>query len=295
MLMFKNRRILITGGNGFIGTHLAARCKKEGGKVFIIDRKTSSITDKIKLHSIVKKIRPHVVFHLAALINRSRAPELLTEMYDVHVNGTKNLIEALQGDPDLQMMIYLGTMEEYGTGKAPFREEQEEAPVSPYSLTKTLATKIVQHYAKHESFPAVVVRPSLVYGPGQKSDMFIPSVIRSCLLKKDFSMTLGEQTRDFVYITDLIDALLKIVRMPKLRGEIINIGSGKEVAIKKVAVLINKLLDNPVTIKCGAVPYRKDENMHMWLDSGKARSKLKWKPKVPLEEGLITTIASHKK
>src|SRR5205085_2108423 len=135
----------------------------------------------------------------------------------------------------LQAFVQTGTFEEYGTGPVPFVEDQREEPVSPYSASKAAATHFCQMLHRSLHYPVIVLRPCLMYGPFQSADMFIPSLIDSCLRGQDFPMTSGEQTRDLSYVSDVIEAYLLAIRRPKAIGEVINIGSGQEYKIKDVA------------------------------------------------------------
>jgi len=300
-------RIFITGGSGFIGSHLVARCLLEGARVAILHPKThalwrledvkekilvfeGSLTDQEKLRQIVHEFRPQVVLHLAALLSRERSLEASDELFNVHVNGTKLLVESLMENSQLTRFVHMGTAEEYGRGEAPFRETQRELPVSPYSLTKLIATKIVEYAAREHGFPAVIVRPSVVYGPAQDFQMFVPSLIRSCLEKKDFDMTSGEQTRDFVFVEDLIEGMLIAAQAPLDKGEIINLGSGKEIPMKEVAVAVNEMMGSPMRLRFGAIPLRDNEIMRYRLDVARAKARLAWEPKVDLKQGLTKTI-----
>lgn len=300
-------RVFITGGSGFIGSHLVKRCLSEGAQVAVLNPKADSlwrleevkeqiaifegsITEGEKLQQIIHKFRPQLVFHLAALLSRERSLNALDELFDVHVNGTKLLLQSLLGNSQLTRFIHVGTAEEYGRGEAPFRETQRELPVSPYSLTKLMATKMVEYAGREHGFLAVIVRPSLVYGPAQDFQMFVPSLIRSCLEKKDFDMTLGEQTRDFIFVEDLVEGILISAQGSVNKGEIINLGSGKEIPMREVAAAINEMMGSPIALRFGAIPLRDGEIMRYQLDITKAKAKLAWEPKVDLKEGLQKTI-----
>jgi len=134
------------------------------------------------------------------------------------------------------------------------------------------------------------VRPSVVYGPAQDFQMFVPSLIRSCLEKKDFDMTSGEQTRDFVFVEDLIEGMLIAAQAPLDKGEIINLGSGKEIPMKEVAVAVNEMMGSPMRLRFGAIPLRDNEIMRYRLDVARAKARLAWEPKVDLKQGLTKTI-----
>lgn len=306
----KKLRILITGGAGFIGSHLVDFCLRHGAEVGILiyhkkatnrfsSRKEpslffGSIVNKKAVQTTIRKFHPEMVFHCAALSDRTRSFKLFQKFYETNVQGTKNLLDALLDEKQLKSFIAFGSMEEYGGNKAPFYENDREQPVSPYSLTKTIANHLILYYARHLGLPATIVRPPVVYGPRQIPSMFIPSLIEACLTKKDFPMTRGEQTRDFLYVGDLASAVWKIAHTPRTIGEIFNIGSGKEKSVKEVANFINALFGNPIKLRFGTIPYRKEENFHMYFNTEKARNVLGWKPQVNLRNGLLKIITSIK-
>lgn len=309
----KNSRVFITGGGGFIGSHLARCCLSLGASVAVlVTPKEScwrildiskdmeifegSITEHSVLEKIIEEFRPHYVFHLAAMLHRGLQFDIFNELYRVNVGGTSNLLSVLMESDSLKRFIYTGTIEEYGSGEAPFRESQRELPVSPYSLTKAMATKLVQYVAREENFPAVIVRAPLVYGPTQNVERFmIPNIILSCMKDKEILLPPGEQTRDFLFVEDLANGITDIAVARGVDGEIINLGSGKETSFKEAVLLIHKLVENEVNdLKFGAAPYRKNEIMRSLLDINKAKRIISWLPKTSLEDGLTKTVEWYK-
>lgn len=295
-------RVLVTGANGFVGSHLTRRLIKENADIFVFARdnnKIKDISNKItsyniditKFHDvkeIVAKIQPEKIYHLAAFNDVRRLPSLMDKLIQVNVQGTVNLLNAL--DDRYDCFVNTGTCEEYGNGAAPFVEEQLPMPVSPYSASKVAATMICHMYNKTLGRPIVNIRPFLTYGPNQDATMLIPQVITSCLSKKTFKMTKGEQTRDFNYVEDVVDAYIKASTTKSAIGEVINIGSGKESKIIDVVEKIVKMMKNPIEIKVGALPCRPGEVMHFYSNNTKAKKILGWHPKIDLDEGLRRTI-----
>jgi UDP-glucose 4-epimerase len=166
-----------------------------------------------------------------------------------------------------------------------------EAPVSAYSFSKQCATHLSQMMHASFGLPVVVVRPSLAYGPGQHSDMFLPALIDSLLRGAPFAMTRGEQTRDYVYVGDLVEALLRAGVGPGIDGEIINIGSGQATRIADLVQRVEALLDAPGLVQLGVLDYRTGEAMAYSFDVGKAHSALGWLPQTSIDDGLRSTIA----
>ena len=178
---------------------------------------------------------------------------------------------------------------EYGIAKSPQKENFKCVPQSVYGKAKFLSTKYLLNLYKKKKFPVTIVRLYQVYGPYQDLNRFMPVVINSCKNNKDFPCSHGRQSRDFLYINDLIDAIFLILKNPKVNGEIFNIGFGRPLKIKNI---IKKILfyyksGNPQFDK---IKLRSEEQMKIYPDISKARSVLNWKPKVNFLTGLKKTI-----
>lgn len=309
---FRNTAVLITGANGFIGSHLTRRLVSLGARVSaFIEPNTSlwriqDVKDKVKVYPIditefknveisIKKIKPIKVYHLAAYVNANRSLDLLGKMVDINIKGTMNILRALEESTcRLNCFINTGTCEEYGDNDVPFLESQRENPVSPYSASKVCATYLCQMMHKTRNIPIITLRPFLTYGPYQTSDMLIPSLILKCLLGEEFEMTRGEQTRDFNYVSDIVEGYVEASITERAIGEIINLGSGQEYRIRNVVKLIIDLTKTRVKPEIGKLPYRQGETMHFYCSNLKAKKILKWRPRISLNEGLYRTIEWYK-
>jgi UDP-glucose 4-epimerase len=195
----------------------------------------------------------------------------------------------------LECFVNTGASEEYGDGLVPFREDQREIPVSPYSASKVAATYFCQMLHKSMGLPIITLRLFLTYGPYQDTNMFIPSLIQHCLERKDFPMTEGDQTREFNYVDDIVEAYLLAATNPNVIGEIINIGNGIEYSIRDVAEKIVNMMGNPIQLLIGALPKRAGETNHFFCNNEKAQKLLGWSPQIGLDEGLERTINRYKK
>jgi len=143
--------------------------------------------------------------------------------------------------------------------------------------------------------PVTVIRPTLAYGPGQGTDMFLPALITSLLNNKPFAMTAGEQTRDFVYVDDVVDSLLLASENARAKGQVINIGSGIPLKLADIAKKIETMTGRKNLINLGGKPYRKKEIMDYYVDLKKAKRILGWNAKTSLDEGLNKTIAYYRR
>lgn len=307
--LFAGIPVLVTGANGFIGSHLSRCLVGLNAEVHVLLRqgcdrsRLQDIEDQITIwHGSITHYdevcrclagaRPKAIFHLAAARDVTRDIRLLDSMVATNLTGTMNLLRAVQETGITPACIVnTGSSEEYGKGRTPFVESQREMPVSPYSVSKVATTHLGQMLYRTSGLRVVTLRPFLVYGPGQGTDMFIPSLIHHCLGKKDFMMTAGDQTRDFVYIDDLIDAYLRAAFSSSAPGEVINVGSGIERRIRDIAEKILQKMGNPIRLIIGAIEKRQGETDHFYCSNKKAHEILGWSPAIGIDEGLDKTIA----
>lgn len=302
----KGTRMLVTGAAGFMGSHLSRELVRRNAEVFLIDKpgisntRIKDILDKVSVHYVditdfsslkksIREIKPQKIFHLAACVDVTRDWNIVDKMINVNIKGTLNLLKSLDG-VDYDCFVNTGTCEEYGDNPAPFCEDQLPNPVSPYSASKVSVTMFCQMLKKTMNLPILTVRPLLTYGPGQESQMLIPSLVKSALNGKSFKMTKGKQTRQFNYIDDVIEGFILAGTTPEAIGEVINLGGGGECRIKDVAEMILNLMGNPIKLEIGALPYRPGETMHFHCSNEKAKKILGWRPRIPLKVGLKRTI-----
>ena len=170
-----------------------------------------------------------------------------------------------------------------------------ELPVNAYSQSKQSLTHLCEVLHHLHGLPVVILRPSIAYGPGQSTDMFLPALIRALLTDTPFAMTAGGQTRDFVYVSDVVDAMLLAATRAGVAGEILNIGSGQPVTIATLAQKVAAIIGKPELLQIGKLPYRQGEVMSYSVDAGKACALLGWAPQVGLDEGLAATIDSFRR
>lgn len=303
------KKILITGAQGFIGTYLSEALGVMGAEIHSIDIKLKSgnskytffehigdLCDKDFVSETIKNLEPDFVFHLAADKNRS---DFIGDFYSSIQNNliaTLNLFYALTRlNLKPSKIIILGTAEEYGNNKFPFSENLKENPNNNYSFSKVCQTYLSATMYNLYKFPTIIIRPTVAYGPGQPEDMFIPALISSLLKGNEFEMTEGEQTRDFIYISDLIESLICIAKSDINEFSILNIGSGIQQSIKSIAGLVEKKLGCYNLIKIGKKNYKKSEIMRYGVSLEKLNKVIDWKPKVGIEEGINKTIHYFKK
>ena len=299
-------RVLVTGGSGFIGSTLVEELVRRGADVTCLllpsDRATylgevrqeiricrADLTDLEAVRAAVSAARPEAVFHLAAVgVADVRVDPALAVR--VNVEGTLNLLTALQGN--YRAFVNTGTCHEYGGNEPPFREDQNPSPELPYAITKTAAWHFCNRYHRTVGWPIVTLRPFSVYGPRQAPNTFIPACIRAAQRGCDFDMTLGEQTRDCVYVDDIVEGFILAATVPEAIGGTFNLCTSREVPLYRIAQAIVEQMGHPIAIHRGALPYREGEIWRLVGDNTRARETLGWEPRVPLGEGLRRTIAA---
>lgn len=299
--------ILIIGGTGFIGKHLSMSAKLKNLKITVLSKNVLNNKDKIsgieylnqdienfkKLNSLLNNRPFNYIVNLSGYINHSPFSISGSLVIDTHFNGLLNLIKCLNISK-LKHFIQIGSSDEYGNNKAPQVETMRELPISPYALAKTSSSHFLQMLYKTEKFPVTILRLFLTYGPDQGVDRFLPFVINQCILGNRFPVSKGEQIRDFCYVSDIVDGIIKTLSKKNSFGEIINLASGNPIKIKSIISLVQEQIGNGKP-DFGKIAYRKEENMALFANVAKAHNILKWKPKVVLEDGLRKTIRSYKK
>ena len=293
-----NKTILIAGGTGFIGFHLAKKCLNLKWSVTSLSTsippkkrrlkevkyKLCDISNKSKL---LKKIKPNYdyVVNLAGYVDHSHRIKTMKSHYD----GCKNLTYLFLNSK-IKKFVQIGSCIEYGKIKSPQNEKNENNKTfSIYGNAKLLSTRLSQKLYKKFNFPVTVLRFYLVYGPFQDTNRVVPITILNAIKNKKFDCSSGLQLRDFTYIDDVVEAIIKTLKNRESSGQIINIGHGKPVSIKRVINKICELLGSGKP-QFGKIDLRKDEIMRLYPSIIKAKKILNWRPKVPLENGLKKTI-----
>jgi UDP-glucose 4-epimerase len=299
----RGQKILVTGGAGFIGTHLIRRLEEAGIEYVCGSRVTPvpaggggrwiplDLGDGAAVDAAVAAEQPDVVFHLAGVLGSDRSLAFAERAVQGNFIASHNLLTALGRLAQPQRIVLVGSSEEYGRqDSVPYTEDMSARPVSPYSASKAAVTQFALLYHQLHALPAVVLRPFVVYGPGQSPPMMVPALMHALARGEPFPMTAGEQTRDFVYVGDVVAALIAAAVAQDATGEVFNVCSGEERSIREVAELSVRVAGAADdTLRIGAVPYRQNEVWRLVGNNTKARSVLGWNPRVRLEDGLRLT------
>lgn len=298
-ITLKNKTILVTGGHGYLGSFLVKALREEGAIVHTLSRTTSEdvfhhgidILDAEKLTACVQKIKPEIVYHLAANISRARDFSIFERMNQVNVLGTLHLLQALENLDS--HFIFASSSEVYGNNASPFNENQIPQPVSPYSLSKVNAENLITTFCSNTGKKFTNLRIFNFYGENMSEDFFIPQMIHSLKKNEDFLMTKGEQIRDFLYVDDVVQALLLTAKNSNSYNETMNVCSGTGTKLCELAEQINAQIATKARIVVGALPYRDNEVWEMIGSNAKIKEKLGFLPQVSLDNGIQRTINNY--
>ena len=310
--MLKNKNVLITGADGFIGSHLIERLVKEGARVKALSQYNSfnnwgwledvdckddievlcgDVRDSAYVKHISKGI--DVIFHLAALIAIPYSYVAPESYVDTNIKGTLNVCQAAL-DNNIEKVIVTSTSEVYGTARyVPIDEKHPKQPQSPYSATKIGADAIAKSFNNAFDLPVVIARPFNTYGPRQSARAVMPTIIsRIAAGKKQIMLGDTTPTRDFNYVKDTCSGFVALANCDQAVGEEINIGSNYEISIGDTLSLIKNIMNSDVefiTDKERIRPKNSEVN-RLWCDNSKIRKLTDFKPEYSIERGLKETI-----
>lgn len=315
-MAYNGKKILVTGADGFIGSHLAEALVREGAKVTALALYTGQdrcgwlddiepevrkdleisrgdVRDASLMNRLVRG--KDVVFHLAALIAIPHSYQAPSSHIDVNVGGTGNVLEAAR-DHGTARIVHTSTSEVYGSAQTvPIAETHPLVAQSPYAASKIAADMLAQSYALSFDLPVTTLRPFNTYGPRQSERAVIATVIRQALDPACDAIRVGDTSteRDFNYVADTVSAFLKIGAADKLEfGRAYNAGTGASVSIAEMieTVLEATATNKPVLEEAGRKRPTKSEVRTLIADAGDFQAATGWKPDVDLKTGIGATV-----
>lgn len=298
--------VALTGATGFIGKHLVSALVDAGCRPVVLARSPHEalsgpcedlpwahieLTNRSSVLETIERVRPATLIHLAGTRGRGDASGAQAACDAVNLHATVALLEAAM-KVGIRRIVMLGSAEEYGRQAGPQHEGLPSKATSRYGVSKAAATARALSMHSEAKCPIVIVRPFSVYGPGQPRDMFISLAIDSAIRGLEFKMSLGEQRRDLIYISDVTRGLLAAARIPGIEGQVINLGSGESHRLRDVAERIWELTNSRAPLLIGARSASDEELYDTCADITIARRLLDWRPEVSLEDGLARTISA---
>lgn len=304
------KNILVTGGAGFIGSHLVDRLIGEGGRVVVVDNLSSGRKENLKkkakfykvdirnpkIRQILKEEKIEIVFHLAAKPIVENAYENPIEVLEVNIMGTANILESCRLKGDLKLIIVVSSDKAYGKAKKlPYTEKTPLVGDHPYDVSKTATDLIAQTYFKTYKLPVAIARFGNTFGARDYNfSRIIPGAFKAILKNEELLIRSdGKMIREYVYVKDIVDGCIKIVQnIDKVKGEAFNFGSKNIFSVIEVIKKIEKILN--VKIRYKVLNIAKNEIPKQYLDWSKAKKILGWESKHSLEEGIIESFNWYK-
>ena len=305
------KRVLVTGGGGFIGSHLAERLVSEGAHTRALvhyrsDGSRGWLEGSLKKNEIeviagdvcdseivVRAMRQtDVVFHLAALIGIPYSYDAPRSYVHTNVTGTLNVLQAAR-DLEIQRVVHTSTSEVYGSAQyVPIDEKHPLQAQSPYSASKIGAEKLAEAFYLSFELPVVTVRPFNTFGPRQSARAVIPTIISQCLKSRSVKIGRLHPTRDLNFVQNTVDGILRASVSPTAVGQTVNLGSGSEISIGSLASTIVHLIGGDIPIETNPARVRPQDSEvdRLLADNTAARELLDWTPQVSLKDGLSQTI-----
>jgi NAD dependent epimerase/dehydratase len=313
IMNWRNKKVLVTGAGGFIGSHLTEHLIELGANVKAFVRYNSrndwgllellprekrnkievvmgDLKDTDAVRQVVKGT--DIIFHLGALIAIPYSYIHPGETIETNILGTLNVLMAAK-ENGIEKFIHTSTSEVYGTARyVPIDEGHPLQGQSPYSASKIGADKIAESFYRSFDLPIAIIRPFNTYGPRQSARAVIPTIITQTLTKGKIFLGSLHPTRDYTYVKDVVEGFIKVAESPKSVGEVINIGSNFEISIgdltNKIISLIGKnaeIITDPARVRP-----QDSEVERLWCDNTKAKRLLGWDPTTTLDKGLKKTI-----
>lgn len=311
MAKSKVRTILITGGTGFIGSHVLHRLLDEHYKVIVLKNPASDtwrikdILNKVTIYrsgeflnyeTVIRKHAVDGIIHLATkYIKYDDSEQEREEMVKVNVLSPAHLLRAAIKQK-VKFFINTGTFSEYKSTKKPIREDSLVDPNNFYSATKSVFENILKIYSHQVKIKGITLKLFSPYGE-KDNEKIIPLIMKSVIKGQVLRTTKGEQKLSFTYVQDIVDAYIDAIQFANSKNfqyEQFNIGANHAYTLVKIMSLIEKMSGRKSRIKIGAIAYNDKEIMHMLCDNTKAKKKLKWIPRTDIQEGLKKTYNFYK-
>lgn len=296
-------KVLVTGASGFLGRNLADRLRAVGSYELLLTGGHEDIalgitkldlTEPADTEAKIARFAPDVVCHIGALVDLSRNFDVARKTADINIVGTINLLRALTPHKP-RKFIFASTEEVYGEGEVPYKEQGNVMPPSPYAATKLTCEHLMRLYAGEAFNQGYALRIGTMYGPYLPSHRLIAQIIGKALRGDEIPLTSGTKKRDYVFVGDIVDAILSAIeRKNTFSYEIINLGGGVAITLRQLAEAVIRLTASRSILRLGTIPDRIGESDEWLLDNGKAADMLGWEPKTKLEDGLKKTIAFYK-
>ncbi len=302
------QKLLVTGAAGFIGARVVAAACAAGAEVTALVRPSTSLSrldpsvrracaevlSFEEVRAAVAGASPDIVVHAAGRADWRQDPSLTLPMMALHAMGTAHVLEAAR-QVGCKRMVLVGSSGEYGDAPNPLHEQGAHRPLDPYSTSKLAATELGLTYHRSFGLPTTVVRPFVVYGPGEPPSRLLPTLLASAARRRSepeggeqeaVAFTAGTQLRDFVYVDEVAEGILRAALCPAAPGQVINLGTGVGVRVRDGVELAIEISGRRVRPEFGKLPMRPGEPKELVASTERAMALLGWAPSMGLREGL---------
>ena len=296
-------RVAVTGSTGFIGMHLLRGLHAVGAEIVAIaaaDKhierlhglpfpvEQAIVDDMCNIGDAIRRAKAEYVIHLSGFVSTERSLHALEETLHRNLLPTISVLTAA-AEVQVGRVVLMGSCEEYSQKTSPFDTALATDPSSPYGASKAAATAYARMFTNSFRLSTVVLRPSVVYGPGQGDRMLISQVMKAISKNRKVEVTRGEQTRDFIYVEDVVKAIIKSVTVPSAEGDVWNVGSGEIVTVRDCLERIERITGRTGLIEYGKRSYSENEIFQYEPKVQGTYAAFDWKPSVTLDQGLQHT------
>ncbi len=313
MSVWGGRKVLVTGGAGFIGSHLCEALLARGAEVTVFTRYSSrgvagAVDDmpgpvRDALRIIMGDLKDpagvdaavagqETVFHLAAHIGIPYSYVHPLDVMQTNAIGTAHVLEACRRH-GVGRLVAFSTSEVYGSALyAPIDEAHPLQPQSPYAASKVAADALALSYWRSFGTPVALCRPFNTFGPRQPARAVLPTIIGQALSRDRIRLGALTPTRDFLYVADTVEGTIRVAESPDTLGEVVNLGTGTEITIGEAGAVILRVIGRDLPIEEDAARIRpaKSEVVRLIADAGKAERLLGWRPATSFERGIAATV-----
>jgi UDP-glucose 4-epimerase len=301
------KRVLVTGGAGFIGSALVPELEKHGYYVYVLDNLSfgkrelldipddrfflADITDPSMVQKVMMEIAPHWIIHLAAIHFIPYCNQNPYESANINIQGTINILDAAKKIDCLEKVLFASTAAVYPIVDTPIAETFATNPLDIYGLSKLAGERLMNEFYLETHIPSIVCRFFNAFGPRETNPHLIPEIHRQVVDGKRI-IQLGnlDPKRDFIHTSDMSSALRLLLEKFDLGIDTFNIGSGIEYSVRDVVKAFERAIGEPIEIQVDPARVRKVERQHLCADMGKLSEFLNWKPAVNLDRGIQQLI-----
>ncbi len=306
------KKVLVTGGAGFIGSAIIAELQKHNNEIYVIDNLSfgnrafidipddhffnTDLLDASGMDKIIQKINPHQIIHLAAIHFIPYCNKHPFESSNINIQGTINLLKSAGKLPALELVLFASTAAVYPIYDEPLKETHQLNPLDIYGLSKLTGEHLCNEFHLQTKIPVVICRFFNAFGPNETNPHLIPE-IQQQINNGQRTIRLGNLTpkRDFIHTTDMAAAIHLLLNKFKSGIDVFNLGRGIEYSVTEIVAAFERQLGEKITIEVDETRVRKVERMHLLADITKLKSVAGWEPKISIDEGIKTLISEFVK